>query len=221
MNFLSVINGIDLETFGGMLSYDKEKKELTFTNEDGKTYKCYVNSMSALVNFMKYAVPLMGVEVNNVNAAYLIATSIIGNNENIIKKYIKLPVTDSGMPFGSYVQWLKIAIDAVQIFDRLEHINGTWSALYSISGLTEGKDYGPIVRSSFSGTINWGDGTIDNIAANDTAQHRYTKDGNYTITLKGGTGLEVVNFTGGGGNVSESALNISTTDFEFKNTPTA
>lgn len=222
MNFLSVINGIDLETFGGMLSYDKEKKELTFTNqEDGKTYKCYVNSMSSLVNFMRYVVPVMGVEVNNVNAAYLIATSVIGNYEKIIKKYIKLPITDSGMPFGSYVQWLKIAIDGVQIFDALAAINGTWSALYSISGLTEGKNFGPKVESSFAGTINWGDGTIENIAANDTAQHRYTKDGNYTITLKGGTGLEVIRFTGGGGNVSESSLNISTTDFEFKKTPTA
>lgn len=221
MNFLSVINGIDLETFGGMLSYDKQTKELTFTNEDGKTYKCYVNSMSALVNFMKYIVPLMDIEVNNVDAAYLIATSVIGNYEKIIKQYIKLPVTASGLPFGSYVQWLKIAIDAVQIFDRLEHINGTWSALYSISGLTEGKTYGPNVRSSFAGTINWGDGTIENIAANDAAQHRYTKDGNYTITLKGGTGLESVNFTGGGGNVSESTLNISTTDFDFKKTQTA
>lgn len=222
MNFLSVINGIDLETFGGMLSYDKEKKELTFTNqEDGKTYKCYVNSMSSLVNFMRYVVPVMGVEVNNVNAAYLIATSVIGNYEKIIKKYIKLPISDSGMPFGSYVQWLKIAIDGVQIFDALAAINGTWSALYSISGLTEGKNFGPKVESSFAGTINWGDGTIENIAANDTAQHRYTKDGNYTITLKGGTGLEVIRFTGGGGNVSESSLNISTTDFEFKKTPTA
>lgn len=222
MNFLSVINGINTEALGDMLSYDKETKELTFTNpEGGKTYKCYVNSMSALVNFMRPIVPVMGVEVNNVNAAYLIATSIIGNYEKIIKKYIKLPITDSGMPFGSYVQWLKIAIDAVQIFDALAAINGTWNALYSISGLTEGKNYGPKVESSFAGTINWGDGTIDNIAANDTAQHRYTKDGNYTITLKGGTGLEVIRFTGGGGNVSESSLNISTTDFEFKKTPTA
>lgn len=222
MNFLSVMNGIDLESFGGMLSYDKETKQLTFTDsEGGKTYKCYVNSMPALVNFMRDIVPVMGIEVNNVNAAYLIATSIIGNYEKIIKKYIKLPITDSGMPFGSYVQWLKIAIDAVQIFDRLEHINGTWSALYSISGLTEGKDYGPKVESSFAGTINWGDGSIENIAANGTAQHRYTKDGNYTITLKGGTGLEIIRFTGGGGNISESALNISATDFDFKKTQTA
>ena len=222
MNFLSVINGINLETFGGMLSYDKEKKQLIFTNpENGTTHTCYVNSMSALVNFMKHIVPVMGVKVNNVNAAYLIAESIIGNYEKIIKKYIKLPITDSDMPFGSYAQWLKIAVETVQIFDNLEHTNGTWSALYSISGLTEGKNFGPNVGSSFAGTINWGDGTIENIAANDTAQHRYTKDGNYTITLKGGTGLEVIRFTGGGGNVSESSLNISTTDFEFKNTPTA
>lgn len=28
MNFLSVINGINIETFGGMLSYDKEKKRV-------------------------------------------------------------------------------------------------------------------------------------------------------------------------------------------------
>lgn len=74
-----------------MLSYDKKTKELTFTNqEDGSTHKCYVNSMSALVNFMKYIVPVMGVEVNNVNAAYLIATSIIGENIEIIKKIYKI-----------------------------------------------------------------------------------------------------------------------------------
>lgn len=128
MNFLSVINGINIESFGGALSYDKETKELTFTNqEDGSTYKCYVNSMQALVNFMRDIVPVMGVEANNVNAAFIIATSIIGDNIEIIKKYIKLPITDSGMPFGSYVQWLKIAVESAQILDNLKNTNGTWS----------------------------------------------------------------------------------------------
>ena len=218
MNFLSVINGIDLETFGGMLSYDKEKKELTFTNEDGKTYKCYVNSMSALVNFMKYAVPLMGVEVNNVNAAYLIATSIIGNNENIIKKYIKLPVTDSGMPFGSYVQWLKIALETVQIFDNLENVNGTWSSVYSLSGLQAGKTFGPKVETSFAGTINWGDGTSSEVGAMDSVNHLYNKDGNYTITIEG-PALARVSYDGDGGTQNEG-LTTSKTPFEFKTNPT-
>lgn len=219
MNFLSVINGIDLETFGGMLSYDKETKELTFTSEDGKTYKCYANSMSALVNFMKHIVPVMGVEVNNVNAAYLIFMSIVGENENIIKQYIKLPITANGLPLGSYVQWLKIAIDTVQILDNLEHINGTWSSVYSLSGLTAGNTYGPKVESSFAGTINWGDGTSSEVGAGDYVNHLYNKDGNYTITIEG-PALARVNYDGEGGTQNEG-LTTSKTPFNFKNTPTA
>ena len=219
MNFLSVINGIDLEIFGGMLSYDKEKKELTFTNEDGKTYKCYVNSMSALVNFMKLIVPVMGIEVNNVDAAYLIATAVIGENENIIKQYIKLPITDSGMPLGSYAQWLKISLEAVQIFDNLENVNGTWSSVYSLSGLQAGKTYGPKVESSFAGTINWGDGTSSEIGANDYVNHLYNKDGNYKITIEG-PALGQVRYDGEGGTQNEG-FTTSKTPFEFKNTPTA
>lgn len=219
MNFLSVMNGINIETFGGMLSYDKQTKELTFTNsEDGKTYKCYVNSMSALVNFMKYVVPLMGVEVNNVDAAYLIATSVIGENENIIKKYIKLPITDSGLPLGSYVQWLKIAIEAAQIFDNIKNINGTWSSVYSLSGLQAGKTFGPKVESSFAGTINWGDGTSSEVGAKDYVNHLYNKDGNYTITIEG-PALAQVRYDGDGGTQNEG-LTTSKTPFEFKNTPT-
>ena len=220
MNFLSVINGIDYQSLGGMLSYDKETKELTFTDpEGGKTYKCYVNSMSALVNFMKYFVPVMGVEVNNVNSAYLIATSVIGENENIIKKYIKLPITDSGLPLGSYVQWLKIAIESAQIFDNIKNINGTWSSVYSLSGLQAGKTYGPKVESSFAGTINWGDDTSSEVEAGDYVNHLYNKDGNYTITIEG-PALARVSYDGEGGTQNEG-LTISKTPFEFKNTPTA
>ena len=220
MNFLSVINGIEYESFGGMLSYDKQTKELTFTDpEGGKTYKCYVNSMSALVNFMRDVVPLMGVEVNNVNSAFLIATSVIGENENIIKKYIKLPITDSGMPIGSYVQWLKIAIEATQIFDNIENIDGTWSSVYSLSGLQAGKTFGPKVESSFAGTINWGDGTSSEVEANDYVNHLYNKDGNYKITIEG-PALARVRYDGEGGTQNEG-LTTSKTPFEFKNTPTA
>lgn len=197
----------------------KKKKELTFTDqESGKTYKCYVNSMSALVNFMKYIVPVMGIEVNNVNAAYLIATSIIGENINIIKKYIKLPISDSGMPFGSYVQWLKIAIEAAQIFDNIKNINGTWSSVYSLSGLTAGNTYGPKVESSFAGTINWGDGTSSEVGARDYVNHLYTKDGNYTITIEG-PALGQVSYDGEGGTQNEG-LTTSKTPFEFKKTTT-
>ena len=128
MNFLSVMNDMNIESFGGVLSYDKQIKQLTFTDsEGGKIYKCYVNSMPALVNFMRDIVPVMGVEANNVNAAFIISTSIIGENIEIIKKYIKLPITNSGMPLGSYAQWLKIAVESAQILGNLENINGTLS----------------------------------------------------------------------------------------------
>ena len=186
MNFLSVINGIDYQSLGGMLSYDKHTKELTFTDpEGGKTYKCYANSMSALVNFMKYFVPVMDVEVNNVNAAFLIATSVIGENENIIKKYIKLPITDSGMPLGSYVQWLKIAVETVQIFDNLEHTDGTWSAEAKITSLPEGAKFGYSIITGYPTTINWGDGNSTETNGIDSAEHIFTSTGNFTVTFNG------------------------------------
>lgn len=186
MNFLSVINGIDYQSLGGMLSYDKQTKELTFTDpEGGKTYKCYANSMSALVNFMKYFVPVMDVEVNNVNAAFLIATSVIGENENIIKKYIKLPITDSGMPLGSYVQWLKIAVETVQIFDNLEHTDGTWSAEAKITSLPEGAKFGYSIITGYPTTINWGDGNSTETNGIDSAEHIFTSTGNFTVTFNG------------------------------------
>lgn len=217
MNFLSVINGIDLETFGGMLSYDKEKKELTFTNsEDGKTYKCYVNSMPALVNFMKYIVPIMGVEVNNVNAAYLIATSVIGDNTEIIKKYIKLPITDSGLPIGSYTQWLKIAVETVQIFDNLEHTNGTWSAEAKITSLPEGARFGYSIVTGYPTTINWGDGNSTETNGVDSAEHIFTSTGNFTVTFNGAALPEPkVNHTET--SVGEATLG----KFVFKTNPTA
>lgn len=217
MNFLSVINGIDLETFGGMLSYDKETKELTFTNqEDGSTHKCYVNSMSALVNFMKYIVPVIGIEVNNVNSAYLIAESIIGDNINIIKQYIKLPITDSGMPLGSYAQWLKIAIETVQIFDNLEHTNGTWSAVAKITSLPEGAKFGYSIVTGYPTTINWGDGNSTETNGIDRAEHIFTSTGNFTVTFNGTAFPEPkVNHTET--SVGEATLG----KFNFKKTPTA
>ena len=217
MNFLSVLNGINIESLGGMLSYDKQTKELTFTNlEDGKSYKCYVNSMSSLVNFMKYIVPVMGVEVNNVNAAYLIATSVIGENENIIKKYIKLPVSDSGMPLGSYVQWLKIAIEAAQILDNLEHTNGTWSAEAKITSLPEGAKFGYSIVTGYPTTINWGDGNSTETNGIDSAEHIFTSTGNFTVTFNGNAFPEpTVNHTET--SVGEATLG----KFKFKKTPTA
>ena len=217
MNFLSVINGIDYQSLGGMLSYDKETKELTFTDpEGGKTYKCYVNSMPALVNFMKYFVPVMGVEVNNVNSAYLIATTVIGENENIIKKYIKLPITDSGMPLGSYVQWLKIAIEAAQILDNLEHTNGTWSAEAKITSLPEGARFGYSIVTGYPTTINWGDDNSTETNGIDSAEHIFTSTGNFTVTFNGTAFPEPkVNHTET--SVGEATLG----KFMFKKTPTA
>ena len=217
MNFLSVINGIDLESFGGMLSYDKETKELTFTNsEDGSTHKCYVNSMSALVNFMKYIVPVMGVEVNNVNAAFMIATAIIGENIEIIKKYIKLPLTNSGMPLGTYVQWLKIAVEAAEIFYNLEHTNGTWSAEAKISSLPEGAKFGYSIVTGYPTTINWGDGNSTETNGVDSAEHIFTSTGNFTVTFNGTAFPEPkVNITVT--SVGEGTLG----KFNFKKTPTA
>ena len=174
--------------------------------------------MSALVNFMRDIVPIMGVEANNVNAAFMISTTIIGENIEIIKKYIKLPITNSGMPLGSYEQWLKIAVESAQIFDNLENVNGTWSSVYSLSGLQAGKTFGPKVESSFAGTINWGDGTSSEVEAGDYVDHLYNKDGNYKITIEG-PALARVSYTGEGGTQNEG-LTISKTIFEFKNTPT-
>lgn len=217
MNFLSVINGIDIETFGGMLSYDKQTKELTFTDpEGGKTYKCYVNSMSALVNFMRDIVPVMGVEANNVNAAFIIATSVIGENIEFIKKYIKLPITDSGLPIGSYEEWLKIAIEAAQIFVNLEHTNGTWSAVAKITSLPEGAKFGYSIVTGYPTTINWGDGNSTETNGIDSAEHIFTSTGNFTVTFNGTAFPEPkVNHTET--SVGEATLG----KFNFKKTPTA
>lgn len=217
MNFLSVINGMDIESFGGMLSYDKQTKELTFTNqEDGKTYKCYVNSMPALVNFMRDIVPVMGVEANNVNAAFMISTSIIGENIELIKKYIKLPMTDSGMPLGSYVEWLKISIETVQILDNLEHTNGTWSAEAKITSLPEGAKFGYSIVTGYPTTINWGDGNSTETNGVDSAEHIFTSTGNFTVTFNGTAFPEPkVNHTET--SVGEATLG----KFTFKKTPTA
>ena len=229
MNFLSVINGMDIESFGGMLSYDKEKKELTFTNqEDGKTYKCYVNSMSALVNFSReYVTPYMasslfGYEdpVNNVITSVIIFMLICGDYADNVIDILKLAI-DGGLPDyknTSYTYWLKASIEAVKVLDTLATVNGTWSSVYSLSGLKAGADYGPKVEASFAGTINWGDGEFTEVAANVTVNHQYTKDGDYTITIKG-PALASVRYAGEGGTNAEE-ITKSYTPFEFKNTPT-
>ena len=217
MNFLSVINGMNIESFDGMLSYDKQTKELTFTNqEDGKSYKCYVNSMSALVNFMRDIVPVMGVEANNVNAAFMISTSIIGENIEIIKKYIKLPITESGMPLGSYVQWLKIAVESAQILGNLEHTDGTWSAVAKITSLPEGAKFGYSIITGYPTTINWGDGNSTETNGIDSAEHIFTSTGNFTVTFNG-TALPEPTVNHTETSVGEATLG----KFNFKKTPTA
>lgn len=217
MNFLSVINGIEYESLGGMLSYDKQTKELTFTNqEDGKSYKCYVNSMSALVNFMKYIVPIMGVEVNNVNAAYMIWMSIAADKTEFISKYINLPLKDGHIPLGSYSQWLKIAIETVQILDNIEHTNGTWSAEAKITSLPEGAKFGYSIVTGYPTTINWGDGNSTETNGIDSAEHFFTSTGNFTVIFNGTAFPEpTVNHTET--SVGEATLG----KFEFKKTPTA
>lgn len=218
MNFLSVINGINTEALGNMLSYDKETKELTFTNpEDGKTYKCYVNSMSALVNFMKHILPASGVtEANNVYAAYMLWMSIAADKTEIISKYINLPLADGHIPLGSYVQWLKIAIETVQILDNLEHTNGTWSAEAKITSLPEGARFGYSIVTGYPTTINWGDGNSTETNGVDSAEHIFTSTGNFTVTFNGTALPEpAVNHTET--SVGEATLG----EFKFKNTPTA
>lgn len=229
MNFLSVINDLSTPYLGDVLKYNKETKELTFINpNDGVTHKCYVNSMQALVNFTReYVAPVIvqgmlnGADsVNNVVAGTVVFVLISGEYADVVGKILKLAINDNGpdVENTSCTYWLKAAIDSVQVLDALATVNGTWSSVYSIAGLTTGKTYGPKVEVSFAGTINWGDGTFSEVEAGAEAEHQYTKDGNYTITIKGAA-LAQVNYTGDGGTQSEG-LTKSKTPFEFKKTPT-
>ena len=227
MNFLSVINDLDTASLGDALKYNKETKELTFINpNDGATHKCYVNSMQALVNFTReYVAPVIvpgmlnGVDsVNNVVAGTVVFVLINGEYADVVGKILKLAINENGpdVENTSCTYWLKAAIDSVKVLDALAAINGTWSSVYSIAGLTTGKTYGPKVEVSFAGTINWGDGTFSEVEAGSETEHQYTKDGNYTITIKG-TALAQVNYTGEGG---IQGVTKSKTPFEFKKTPT-
>lgn len=217
MNFLSVINGINTEALGNMLSYDKQTKELTFTNPtDNTKYTCYVNSMSALVNFMKYIVPVMGAEANNVYAAYMIWMSIAADKTEIISKYINLPLKDGHIPLGSYAQWLKIDVETVQILDNLKHTNGTWSAEAKITSLPDGARFGYSIVTGYPTTINWGDGNSTETNGIDSAEHIFTSTGNFTVTFNG-TALPEPNVNHTETSVGEATLG----KFEFKKTPTA
>lgn len=224
MNFLSVINGLDTAGLGDVLKYNKETKELTFINpNDGATHKCYVNSMQALVNFTReYVAPVIasgmldGVDsVNNVVAGVVVFVLISGEYADVVDKILKLAINENGpdVENTSCTYWLKAAIDSVKVLDTLAVINGTWSSVYSLSRLTTGKTYGPKVEVSFAGTINWGDGTFSEVEAGGETEHQYTKDGNYTVTIKG-PALAHVNYTGEGGTQSEG-LTKSHTPFTF------
>lgn len=226
MNFLSVINNLGNSPLADVLKYNKETKELTFIDpNDGATHKCYVNSMQALVNFTReYVAPGMlngGNSVNNVVAGVGVFVLISGEYADVVGNILKLAINENGpdVENTSCTYWLKAAIDSVQVLDALAVVNGTWSSVYSLSGLTEGKTYGPKVKVSFAGTINWGDGTFSEVEAGSETEHQYTKDGNYTITIKG-PALAQVNYTGDGGTQSEG-ITKSKTPFEFKKTPTA
>lgn len=230
MNFLSVINNLDTASLGDVLKYNKETKELTFINpNDGSTHKCYVNSMQALVNFTReYIAPVIAPgmlngsdSVNNVIAGVAVFVLVSGEYVETVDKILKLAINENGpdVENTSCTYWLKAAIDSVKVLDALAAINSTWSSVYSLSGLTTGKTYGPKVEVSFAGTINWGDGTFSEVEAGGEAGHQYTKDGNYTVTIKG-PALAQVNYTGEDGTQSEG-LTKSHTSFEFKKTPTA
>ncbi len=219
MDFLSVINGLDTASLGDVLKYNKYTKELTFVNpNDGTTHKCYVNSMPALVNFTReYIAPVLaagltGGIVNNVVAGLVVFILVTGEYAEQVIDILKLAVDNNGTPDyknTSCTYWLKAAIDSVKVLDALAVINGTWSSVYSLSGLTTGKTYGPKVEVSFAGTINWGDGTFSEVEAGSETEHQYTKDGNYTVTIKG-PALAQVNYTGEGGTQSEGVTKSHT-----------
>lgn len=228
MNFLSIMDGLDSAGLGDVLKYNRQTKELTFTNpSDGTTHKCYVNSMQALVNFTReYVAPVIAAafssgDVNNVIAGITVFVIVSGEYAETVIDILKLAANENGPDAKntSCTYWLKAAIDAVKVLDALATVNGTWSSVYSLSGLTTGSTYGPKVEPSFAGTINWGDGEFTEVEAGSEANHQYTKDGNYTITIKG-PALAQVRYTGEGGTQSEG-LTKSKTPFEFKKTPTA
>lgn len=199
-----------------------EGDELCFnTGEEIKRY--YVNSIQSLVNFMRdHFVPAVyGGELpdNNVCAVYGMLMFIVNEYMTTLQKYINLPIDENGMPASSsYTQWLKLTIESIDIIDNLSKIRGTWSSVYSISGLKEGEYWGPKVQLLYDGAINWGDGTYSSVSGKDEVQHTYNADGNYTITIKS-TLLGQCEYTGEGGSVADSSLlKIVKTPFEV--TPT-
>lgn len=230
MNFLSVINDLGNPSLADVLQYNKETKELTFIDpDDGVTYKCYVNSMSALVNFSReYVAPYMASNlfgydnpVNNVITSAIIFMLICGDYAENVIDILKLATDEGVLDYKntSYTYWLKASIDAVKVLDTLATVNGSWSSVYSLSGLKAGANYGPKVEVSFAGTINWGDGEFTEVTANGIVNHQYTKDGDYTITIKG-PALASVRYEGEGGTNAEG-ITKSKTPFNFKKTPTA
>ena len=220
MNFLSVINEITNPESG--LEYNNQTKELTFTNpETQETVKCYVNSMQALVNFFReYALKYFDSEKNdNINAAFYIQSCSTDPLLNSVD-YIQFPTDNEGNPIASsYVQWLKIAIECINIANTLKNTKGEWIAGYSLSGLPEGKQYGPSFILSFDGIIDWGDGTSSNFTAGKQIYHKYTANGEYTIIAKYGTGVEELMYEREDGDTQEAQSVY--TPFKFKKTPTA
>lgn len=189
MDFLSVINSLDVPDLKDVLQYNKTTKELTFISpEDGSKHTCYMNNMTALVNFMReYVVPIFQAPVeNNVFAAFYLFLIIVGDQLNLIKEYIKLPISESGFPVNSsYTQWLKISIQAIQILDTLETTDGLWNGLLKVNQLDEGVYVRAKLVPNQPAHINWGDGEFTDSTDGSEVNHLYKAVGNYTITYMG------------------------------------
>lgn len=189
MNFLSVINSLDMSDLKDVLQYDKTTKQLTFIDpEDGTKHTCYVNSMQALVNFIKeYVVPVMSGGDDNVSAAFGIFNLVIGEYYELIKQYINLPISESGFPLSSssYTYWLKASVNAVQVLDTLEQTEGLWNFMLQIKSVGEGGSFELHIEPGQPAHINWGDGEFSESVDGSDVSHTYNKVGNYTVTYEG------------------------------------
>lgn len=193
MNFLSVINNLDVPDLKDVLQYDKTTKQLTFISpEDGTKHTCYVNSMQALVNFCReYVAPVMivilgGKNIDNVVTAVIIFLLVTGDYANMVADILKLAIVDDVPDFNmSYTYWLKAAVNAVQVLDTLEQIEGLWNFMLQIKSVGEGGSFELHIEPGQPAHINWGDGEFSESVDGSDVSHIYNKVGNYTISYKG------------------------------------
>lgn len=194
MNFLSVVNNLDVSDSKDVLQYNKATKELTFISpEDGSKHTCYVNSMQALVNFMReYVAPITalllgGRDADNVSAAVVIFITVTGEYANRIASILHLEFVDDVPDFKntSYMYWLKAAIDGIQVLDTLEKTEGLWNGLLQVKQLDTDVYVRIKIVTGQPATINWGDGEHTETDGTGEDNHLYKTIGNYTITYKG------------------------------------